>query len=366
MSSTTDVPVARSVAAYAAAVRAELADLGPEQVEELTDGLEANLTDALADDLRPHGADLVEEFGEPAAYAAELRAAAGVDAVPRRGGAKARFGALRAAVRQDLAGVRRRPWWPAVAETSAALRPLMWVVRGWVVFQVTGWALGPAVVTPGWWPTTGLGAVMVLLCVGASVQVGRGRWLSGRRAAPLVAMLTVVTLVVSYPVAGYVNRYQERLAAADVGTTVVTVRSDPEPMDGVVVDGMPVSNLFVYDSDGFPLEDVQIYDDRGRPVRTVFDTETLWSRPDLAEAWRFSGATDVEGRERWNVYPLTGWPSDELVPDLLGEAPPEWAPRTPPFPFEKAPSIVPATGAAGPDGTADADAQADGGAQVAP
>lgn len=363
MSSTTDVPVARSVAAYAAAVRAQLADLGLEQVEELTDGLEANLADALADDLRPHGADLVEEFGDPAAYAAELRAAAGVDAVGRRPGAAAR---MRGAARRTSARARQQRWWPAAVETAAALRPLLWVVRGWVVFQVSGWVLGPVLVTPGWWPSTAHGLVIMLACIGVSVQVGRGRWLAGRRAAPFVAVLTGVTLLVAYPVASTVDRYEEQLAAGNAGTTVVTVRSDPEPMDGVVVDGMPVSNLFVYDADGFPLEGVQIYDDRGRPVRTVFDTDALWSRPDLAEAWRFAGATDAGGRERWNVYPLAGWPSDELVPDPLRETPPDWAPRTPPYPFEKAPSIVPTTGAAVPDVDADADTQADGDAQIAP
>ncbi|GAA4626192.1 HAAS signaling domain-containing protein [Cellulomonas oligotrophica] len=368
MSSTTDVPVARSVSAYAAAVRAQLADLGPEQVEELTDGLEANLTDALADDLRPHGADLVEEFGDPAAYAAELRAAAGVDAAdgrPRRGPV-AHLRALPAAARRLLAQARRQRWWPVVTEGVAAVRPLVWVVRGWVAFQLVGWLAGPVWVTPGWWPTSPLGTVAMVVCVALSVQVGRGRWLVGRRAAPLVWAGTAAALLLALPAAERADRYQEQLVAGDVGTTVVTVRTDPEPMDGVVVDGMPVSNLFVYDADGFPLEGVQIYDDRGRPVRTVFDTESLWSRPDLAEAWRFAGATDAGGRERWNVYPLAGWPSDELVPDLLGETPPEWAPRMPPFPFEKAPRIVPATGAAGPAGTADADTQADGDAQVAP
>lgn len=365
MSSTTDVPVARSVAAYAAAVRAQLADLGLEQVEELTDGLEANLADALADDLRPHGADLVEEFGDPAAYAAELRAAAGVDAVvgrPRRG-LVARVRALPAVSRRLLARARRQRWWPAVTETVAALRPLLWVVRGWVAFQLVGWLVGPVWVTPGWWPTTPLGTAVMVVCVAASVQVGRGRWMAGRRAVPLVWAGTAAALLLALPAADRADRYQEQLAATDAGTTVVTLRSDPVPMDGVVVDGMPVSNLFVYDADGFPLEGVQIYDDRGRPVRTVFDTETLWSRPDLAEAWRLTGARDVEGRERWNVYPLAGWPSDELIHDALGDTPPEWAPRTPPFPFEKAPSIVPATGAAGPDVDADADTQADGAAR---
>jgi len=58
------IPAVVDVTAYAAAVRRALADLGPDQVEELTDGLEANLADALADEWHVgHGADPVAQFG---------------------------------------------------------------------------------------------------------------------------------------------------------------------------------------------------------------------------------------------------------------------------------------------------------------
>ena len=66
------------VGAYVAAVRARLDDLAPEEVEELTGGLEADLAEALAGfDETPR-----QRFGDPAAYADELRAAA--DLPPRR------------------------------------------------------------------------------------------------------------------------------------------------------------------------------------------------------------------------------------------------------------------------------------------
>lgn len=374
MSSTTDVPVARSVAAYAAAVRKALADLGPEQVEELTDGLEANLTDALADDLRPHGADLVEEFGEPAAYAAELRTAAGVDAVggrPRRG-LVAQVRALRAGTRGVLARARRRRWWPAVTEIVAALRPLLWVVRGWVAFQALSWAIGERSLTPGWWPTSPIAALLMLLCVVGSIQVGRGRWLRGRRLAPAVGVATAAALLATYPLVHWVQGSQRAAVALQVARSAVdntpetVVELVPTPVDGVVVDGVSANNLFVYDANGHPLEGVQIYDDQGRPVRTVVDGVAPSSRPGEAAPWVLTASRDVEGHERWNVYPLLGWPDDELIPETSGGTPPEWAPSTPPFPFEKVPRIIPPTGAAGPADTADADAQADGDAQVAP
>ena len=67
------------VAGYAAAVRRGLVDLGPELVEDLTDDLEADLAEALADERHvAHGRGLLEQFGPPEDYAAELRAAAGL------------------------------------------------------------------------------------------------------------------------------------------------------------------------------------------------------------------------------------------------------------------------------------------------
>jgi uncharacterized membrane protein len=56
---------------FAAAVRSALSDLGPDEADDLTDGLEADLTDRLAD-------GDATELGDPAAYAEELRAAAGL------------------------------------------------------------------------------------------------------------------------------------------------------------------------------------------------------------------------------------------------------------------------------------------------
>lgn len=50
---TTSHTVLDHVRSYAAQVRDHLADLAPEQVEDLTDGLEADLAEALADSAGP-------------------------------------------------------------------------------------------------------------------------------------------------------------------------------------------------------------------------------------------------------------------------------------------------------------------------
>ena len=74
---TTALPVRPDVAAFVSRVRESLADLSEDDRLELTEGLEADLTDQVAE----HGGGVL---GDPEAYARELRAAAGFDPVRRR------------------------------------------------------------------------------------------------------------------------------------------------------------------------------------------------------------------------------------------------------------------------------------------
>ena len=69
------VQTSPAVAAFVAQVRARLGDLTEEEREELLGGLEADLAERLAEG--------EAALGDPAAYAAELRAAAGLEARPR-------------------------------------------------------------------------------------------------------------------------------------------------------------------------------------------------------------------------------------------------------------------------------------------
>ncbi len=117
MSSPTVNPVAwHEASAYATAVRRQLDDLAPDVVEELTGGLEADLLDQAAESTDP----LAGRLGDPAGYAAELRAAAGLaprTAPPRSPGAVAN---LRRQIDRDLDGLRRQSWWPRGVRHRAA------------------------------------------------------------------------------------------------------------------------------------------------------------------------------------------------------------------------------------------------------
>ena len=73
--------MAPEIVTFAEGVRAALADLPAEEVDDLTEGLEADLAESLAEDLR-------RTLPDPVAYAAELRLAAGLPgrAAPARRG----------------------------------------------------------------------------------------------------------------------------------------------------------------------------------------------------------------------------------------------------------------------------------------
>ncbi|QUB99935.1 hypothetical protein [Cellulosimicrobium cellulans] len=417
-------PVGRAfyghVHAYAQQVRAHLADLRPDQVEELADGLEADLAEAVVDApgalprrapapassdgapagtdgtdgtdgaeaLDDTGLDLVAFFGPPAEYAAELRTAAGLPpAVP--GAARG----PRPGLRRRLAGLGERlaadwragwqpvttsPQWASTAEFLRALTPAWWILRGWVVATlllalVAGYQV--AVLPPD------LSArVVVLIAVVVSVQWGRGRWLPTRglrkvgrplsvaaAVAAVPAVLVAASASASSPYAWDRGYEQGRSDASSGLVSSVSLGSGDSPgTAGVWVDGAQVSNLFVYDAAGEPLRDVQVFDDRGRQVRTVTEegASGAWAVPDVEGTWYFQPAVSTDGRERWNVYPLRAVAEEDVeYPEGDGRPVPATGTRTRdmPWPFLQAPTAVPSsvgTGetSSGTGGTSDAPA----------
>lgn len=306
------------VSEYAAQVRVALADLTPEQVDDLTDGLEADLMEAVEDPTAPSGSipvvdpgaardgrepsagalllDLSARFGSAADYAQELRAAAGLPAaasvppVRRRGPS----GALRAMgndIRETGADARRaitgHPRWPAVKDFLLVLRPVWWVVRAWVLATIVASFLGGR-------------AALVVALVGltiVSVQYGRGRWTVPERWSWAPTLLSALALVLLLPFAA---------AATDGGERIVTSETyyDVPPGDGVYVNGELVGNLFVYGADGTFLDGAQIVDDEGRPVR-IGDKDPYDPETDLSTY--VAPRTDEYDRDVWNAYPLPTW-----------------------------------------------------------
>lgn len=316
---------------YSAAVRAELADLPAEVVEELTGGLEADLAELAAESSTP----LLDRLGSPRAYAAELRTAAGLadraGAVPgpsRPGFWERSAEGIREDHRRLLASLRARPWWPGAVERGVQLRPAWWVLRG----AVGGWVLGSLLGAQGL-----LALLLVLGAAAVSLEVGRRSWTEHWQRQLLVAGNVLAVVVLPFA-----------LTAAAAGPTTEyvypssTTSDGPSEMSqGVWSDGQVVTNIYPYDAEGRPLTGVQLLDDYGRPLVTSTGDKADWSG---GEASPLVPAVSADGALRWNAYPLRTQSGDAGA-----------APTTPPLPE---PTLPPLLGVNGDPGSATPSASA--------
>ncbi|MBZ2195898.1 hypothetical protein [Occultella gossypii] len=351
-----------AVAAYAAAVRDHLAALDAETLDELTGGLEADLTDALLDQVAGPtalaGLDasaLAARFGDPGTYAEELREAAGIELPPAGPRPRRTLGQVFADAGTELATDWRRlaaenRWVRAVAGFVASLRPVWWLLRAWVVFVILGAMVGSGPVPHS------LGAWLFLIAlVVASVQWGRGAFGQGRRVHALLLTGSTICAIAALPVfaasashiaqggnGGYHSGWDDGYRSGVASAT----------NDGVRVGGVEATNLFVYGPDGLPIADARIVDQDGNPVVltepemgrpwTQWDGEWTWGDVPL-------GATDPQ--VPLNTFPYSFYALDDFEPNddgLLEPAPdtlviePAW-PAASLFPLESATTGDPAT-----------------------
>lgn len=323
------------VTAYAAQVRAHLSDLPSEQVDDLTDGLEADLAEALADpDGRPvtgeiptvptaaGGAsgevvlDLAARFGTPADYAAELRAAAGMPQAPDADHpdlGPSRWEEMVAWWHEEKKAMTAHPAWPSVRSFATAVRPAWWVARGWVLFGIlfTLNSHEGTVVAPG----TVVEWIVFLGLVWLSVEYGRGRPGVPAPVRHVAVGLSILAAVFLLP--GMIS-----MASPPV-VQYVDASAYPEPVqDGVYVDGSRATNLFVYDAQGQYLDRAQIFDNQGRAV-TVDEPDGLWIVSEQS-VLHWVPSLDVDGREVPNAFPVPTLrsanlgPVDDLVADGAG------------------------------------------------
>ena len=291
-----------AVTAFAAAVRAALADLTSDEIEDLTDGLEADLTERIADG----GA---EDLGDPSAYAEELRAAAGLPRRTKPSSGSSVIAELRMLPtrisREAIASATRYPAVGGIGRFLLTLRPLWWVFRAAVVTELAFVIFGAS----GWAPLGGSTIVVFLVILVVSVQFGRGRWLpfAWMRGLLLIAniLLIIATPFLVARVATEVNNawYSSNYAS-----------SEPDySQAGLTLDGNQVSNVFAYDAQGNPLTDVQLFDQDGKPLNLVGDP-TATTDQDFSPGIIVPNQS-VSGRLGWNVYPLAHVNSSDLNDD---------------------------------------------------
>ncbi len=238
--------VTPEIVAFAQGVRAALADLPAEEVDDLTEGLEADLAEAYAEDLQ-------RELPDPSAYATELRAAAGL---PMR--TKAKTGVLAGLAaswhdtRADVAvAIRRNPALASAVDFLGELRPAWWIVRAWLAAWLVASFFGNERgygMAGTWWLVFAAFAVI-------SVQWGRGRW-HGPAVPALIVVGNVIAVVALLPV----------MAAADDGGSgsgdfdqgfqsgVDATVNDPS-LKGLAFNGHLLENIYAYDAQGKPLQE---------------------------------------------------------------------------------------------------------------
>jgi hypothetical protein len=306
------------IADFVSAVRGELDDLSPDEVTELTGGLEADLTDALAE----AGSAPAELYGDPGEYARELRAAAGLP--PRGAGGVQRAAGpgfaesveqgfvvpARERYEKALHRLDAQPWWPGVRDFLVVLRPAWWVLRAWIVVESLFMMLnvGDSAVRGGFG-----GLVILLAAMVASVQAGRHTPLPVTWHRVTVAAFNLIAVLLLLPM----------MFASFGDSSPDYYGGEYEPSAGLNTGGEQVVNVFPYDAEGRPLTGVQLYDQNGRPLETSEESRTIYDESDGSEIRLVPGSPPGMA-PRWNAFPLQ---QDSLDPITGAEGAVKPAPR---------------------------------------
>jgi hypothetical protein len=262
---TTTAGSSEQIEAYLAAVRASLGDIDEDERAELLAEVEASLIESAGEIDSP-----IAALGPPEAFAAELRASAGL-------GEPAPFEApspsALAAARVFVADLRRRPWVAKLLPVARELAPIWWVARGYL-------AVVAAVVATGtWWSdsrpwipdisTPRTGALVILAAIVASVAFGV---LRRRRVESLLLVALVVNVAAVLAIVPALRHLTE---APSPQTVIVQGAATPTVLPGLVDAGRPLLNIYPYSRAGKLLHDVRLYDDLGRPITLALGSDQL-------------------------------------------------------------------------------------------
>ncbi|RIJ53165.1 hypothetical protein DZG00_02035 [Clavibacter lycopersici] len=339
---TADPTLDTRIQAFAAAVRARLSDLDPEDVDDLTGGLEADLQEEAAD----HDGAL--ELGDPARYADELRTSAGLPERVAGAATTSPVALLRQRIeetgRQTLSTVRANRELSAILDLLITFRPVWWLLRAWAGYQCAVLVLTVLFGGVGGFELIPGGPIGWLLLIGItaiSVQWGRGRWAPTpiwRTTRAVVSAATALALLALIPLAITTGTEAGYVDESSYGT------SYEQP--GLSLDGKQVTNLFAYDAEGDLLDRVQLFDQDGEPLTTIGSSATGGTVSDPATGEPVSPADGA-----WNVFPLGGSDAALVTGTIDGS---EAVVRPP---FAKALPLDPdpeATSSPSPTGTPDA------------
>lgn len=286
------------VRAYVTAVRTWLADLPADEVEDLTAGMEADLDERAAET----GERLGVLLGEPEAYAAELRAAAGLApraaSVPDAGASgPGLIETMVTSMRAKGDGILTR--WPWLRE----LRPTWWLARGAAL---------------GWWVALALGVrqYVALSIIGAAMSFWLGKRVRGQgplrpKAGLIVGVANVVLAVVLLSMsATFTSAFSRGYEDGDNGGVYFPSEA--------AANGEPLRNVYAYDAAGNRLDGVRLFDQAGRPI--VVDQNQLWGDEFVDVPLREDGTPDVAldlFPLRWQGHDAWAGDSGQWVPPLV-------------------------------------------------
>jgi hypothetical protein len=265
MSSTPSIP--GEVEEYVAAVRRALSDLPPAEQDDLLAEVEASLLEAAEEGGGPIGARL----GAPEQFAAELRAAAGLQGpappVPRESDLGRQ---LRAVGGRTLA----HPAVIALRRLGRELAPIWWVLRAYLAVGAIAWALGYTwslrlPIVPRFGSAKG-GLAAIGIAVVVSVWLGLEMRRHGSPIPRLAAVVNLALLLAAIPVADQVADTNTRNSIiAPAYTAYGAYAQAAQPISGLLYDGVRVTNIYPYSRDGRLLHDVRLYESYARPIEIV-------------------------------------------------------------------------------------------------
>jgi hypothetical protein len=244
--------------AFLARVRDELADLPPDERDELLEDIESHLAEVAGEG----DVALAARLGSAEEFAQELRNSAGLPP--------------RVAPSSSSRLIRARAWLDRAALRGQSLRTqldaaLVWrLARGWLLAVAFALVIGGLGDTSAWGHThiwlphpglRGYGAPLALAAfVVLSIWLGRraaaGHGVRLDRAASALAVIAVV------PAAWHLDSPPQ--AHFYSSTPMISA-----PTPGLAFNGVEVSNIFPFDRNGKPLNDVMLYLADGQPLNVA-------------------------------------------------------------------------------------------------
>ena len=233
---------------YYERVAAALADLPAEARDELLEDLPAHFAEVLEE----QGGPLVDRLGPPATYAAELRAAAGLDAATGDTAGRApivvHYERFVAALPELDRRAGRVIGYPRATEFLRLLRPAWWIARAVaVVVLIFAVDIVPAdrFDDPIGWLLLAV-AIVVSIRIGATGMPRAPRWI--RFAGTAVAVVGVLFVIANAPnlLQGYGSQDYYQASSGRFET---------------------VTNVFPVDEQGRSLQHITLYDQNGQPIQ---------------------------------------------------------------------------------------------------